>query len=190
MNALRLLGIGMCVILAFAGCGTKQQPDPALTAVGLPAGGGAGGDDWLNPMLVDGRGAAGGGSDLGLEGRSGAGTANMQRVENLFTPVLFDFDQSFVRPEFYPVLQQVYDYLRQNTATRLLIEGHCDWRGTTEYNMALGDRRANSVRAYLEQLGVPASRVETVSKGDLEASANADEAQMRKERRAALIILR
>lgn len=111
------------------------------------------------------------------------------RIENLFSPVYFDFDQSFVRPEDRPTLQEVADYLNANPSAQLLVEGHCDWRGTTEYNMALGDRRANSVTAYMAQLGIAADRLETVSKGDLEAVTEGSESDMNRDRRADLIII-
>ena len=79
------------------------------------------------------------------------------RLEGLFSPIYFDFDQSFIRPADRGALQEVAQYLNDNTGSKLLVEGHCDWRGTTEYNMALGDRRANSVTTYLEQIGVSAN---------------------------------
>jgi peptidoglycan-associated lipoprotein len=139
--------------------------------------------DWINPEDVA-RAEA-----LGLSTRApGMGEGN--RVENLFSPVYFDFDQSFIRPADRGTLQEVARHLGENPSDRLLVEGHCDWRGTTEYNMALGDRRATSVIAYLEQLGVSAGIMETVSKGDLEAVTEGNEEQMRQDRRADLVILR
>ena len=86
-------------------------------------------------------------------------------------------------------LQQAKEYLEKNPGFRLLLEGHCDWRGTAEYNLGLGDRRANSVKKYLQSIGVAADRVETLSKGSLEAAKNADEATMAKDRRVNLIVV-
>jgi peptidoglycan-associated lipoprotein len=57
------------------------------------------------------------------------------------------------------------NYLKRWTSVRFNIEGHCDERGTAEYNLGLGDRRANAVKAYLVELGVPADRITVVSKG-------------------------
>jgi peptidoglycan-associated lipoprotein len=111
------------------------------------------------------------------------------RLENLFSPVYFDFDQSFVRPADRGTLQEAAQYLDANPSAKLLVEGHCDWRGTTEYNMALGDRRAASVIAYLEQVGVSTDRMETVSKGDLEAMTEGTDDQMQLDRRGDLIII-
>jgi len=127
----------------------------------------------------------------GLEGRDPSmmlGEGN--RIENLFSPVYFDFDQSFIRPADRGNLQEAAAHMAANPADKLLVEGHCDWRGTTEYNMALGDRRAKSVTAYLQQLGVSADRMETVSKGDLEAMTEGTETQMQQDRRGDLIIVR
>ena len=130
-------------------------------------------------------------TDTGLQGRDPSmllGEGN--RIENLFSPVYFDFDQSFIRPSDRGTLQEVATHMSSNPADKLLVEGHCDWRGTTEYNMALGDRRATSVVAYLTQLGVSPDRMETVSKGDLEATTEGSEDQMQLDRRGDLIIVR
>lgn len=142
--------------------------------------------DWISPEDVA-RAEA-----LGLAMRDAAFDANGEgeRIEGLLPSVFFDFDQSFIRPEDRPALQEAYDYLRRNRGARLIIEGHCDWRGTTEYNMALGDRRARSVKQYLVQLGVADERIETVSYGDLQAETEADEARMARDRRADLIVVR
>ena len=154
-----------------------------MTAV---RGSGTGGSaDWINPEDIA-RAEA-----LGLSMRDAdmmAGQGN--RIEGLFSPVYFDFDQSFIRPADRGTLQEVARHLEENPSDQLLVEGHCDWRGTTEYNMALGDRRAGSVVAYLEQIGISPDRMETVSKGDLEATKEGTEAQMQQDRRADLIIVR
>lgn len=157
-----------------------------MTAVRSGSGMQSNSADWIDPSAVN---AA---SDLGLAMRDPAMSdlnAMDNRIENLFEPVLFEFDQSFIRPEDRPTLLEVYDYLLANPSARLLVEGHCDWRGTTEYNMALGDRRARSVSAYLTQLGADSQRIETVSKGDLEAVTEATDAQMARDRRADLVII-
>jgi peptidoglycan-associated lipoprotein len=170
--------------LLLTGCRT-QTPDPSMTAVRGQSQDGAGaGADWISPEDIERA------EGLGLSMRDPdmmGGDAN--RIENLFEPVYFDFDQSFIRPADRGTLQEVARHLEENPDRKLLVEGHCDWRGTTEYNMALGDRRARSVTAYLEQLGVPASRMETVSKGDLDAITEGTEEQMRRDRRADLVII-
>ena len=87
-------------------------------------------------------------------------------------------------------LQAAKDYLDKNPAQRLLLEGHCDWRGTAEYNLGLGDRRASRTKKYLMSIGVPADKLETLSKGSEEAKKNADAATMATDRRVDLVILK
>lgn len=94
-----------------------------------------------------------------------AGAAVTQEKPSPFQDILFDFDKSTVREDAKPILSAVADYMKKNKGAKLLIEGHADERGTSEYNMALGDRRAESARAYLASLGVPASALSTVSFG-------------------------
>ena len=80
--------------------------------------------------------------------------------------VHFDFDSSVLSAEAQQILLDKAQWLRRNSDASVTIEGHCDERGTNEYNLALGDRRANSVRAYLTDLGISASRMDTVSYGE------------------------
>lgn len=82
--------------------------------------------------------------------------------------VLFDYDQFNVRDDQRPALQRNADYLRRWTSVRATIEGHADTRGTNEYNLALGQRRATAVRDYLVNLGIAADRFVIVSKGEEE----------------------
>ncbi|MDO9116487.1 MAG: peptidoglycan-associated lipoprotein Pal [Nitrospira sp.] len=79
--------------------------------------------------------------------------------------VYFDFDQYTVRTEAQAVLEANARALKQDRAVKIMIEGHCDERGTLAYNMVLGERRANAAKRYLQELGVPASQLETVSYG-------------------------
>jgi peptidoglycan-associated lipoprotein len=79
--------------------------------------------------------------------------------------VYFDLDQSSLRSDARSILQQNYEAIRKNPSWELLVEGHCDQRGTTEYNLALGQRRAASVRAYYIGLGLSGSRIATISYG-------------------------
>jgi peptidoglycan-associated lipoprotein len=77
----------------------------------------------------------------------------------------FDLDSSQIRSDAQPILQKDGDWLKRWTSTKVTVEGHCDSRGSAEYNLALGERRAAAVRDYLVNLGVPASRIQVVSKG-------------------------
>jgi peptidoglycan-associated lipoprotein len=82
--------------------------------------------------------------------------------------VYFDFDQFVVREDQRPVLQKNAEWLRRWPSTRVAVEGHADSRGTAEYNLALGERRASAVRDYLIGLGIAGTRLEVVSKGEEE----------------------
>jgi peptidoglycan-associated lipoprotein len=77
----------------------------------------------------------------------------------------FDYDSAAIRTDARPVLEKDADFLKAYPSARVTIEGHCDERGSTEYNLALGQRRANAVKEYLVSLGVPADRLSTTSWG-------------------------
>ena len=77
----------------------------------------------------------------------------------------FELDSASIKDEGKASLTANATWLKRWTSTRINIEGHCDERGTAEYNLALGERRASAVKAYLVELGVPADRVVIVSKG-------------------------
>ncbi|MEI6668317.1 MAG: peptidoglycan-associated lipoprotein Pal [Acidobacteriota bacterium] len=79
--------------------------------------------------------------------------------------VFFDYDKSTLKDEARASIQKNADWLKRWTSTKILIEGHCDARGTSEYNMALGEKRAAAVRDYVASLGIGADRVMVVSKG-------------------------
>ena len=77
----------------------------------------------------------------------------------------FDFNKADIRSDAREALGKTGDFLRKYPQIRLTIEGHCDERGSTEYNLALGDRRASAVKQYLVSLGISADRLSTVSFG-------------------------
>jgi peptidoglycan-associated lipoprotein len=80
-------------------------------------------------------------------------------------PVFFDYDKSDIRADQMEVLQTDAQILKQ-IGNKVQIQGHCDERGTEEYNLALGDRRARMVREYLNSLGIDAARLDTISYGE------------------------
>ena len=84
--------------------------------------------------------------------------------ENLF-PVYFDFDQAGIRPDMVQVVTRDAEYLKTVAGKRVVIEGNTDERGTNEYNMALGERRAINVQQYLTNMGIDAGRMQTLSYG-------------------------
>jgi len=83
-----------------------------------------------------------------------------------FGEIHFDFDQYRIRPVDEAVLEDAAGWLKDNAGVRMLIEGHCDERGTNEYNMALGEQRALAARRYLIGLGIAAERISTISYGE------------------------
>jgi peptidoglycan-associated lipoprotein len=80
--------------------------------------------------------------------------------------VMFDYDQFTIREDQRSALQKNVNYMRKWMSIRVTVEGHADTRGTNEYNLALGQRRANGVREYLVGLGIAADRMAVVSKGE------------------------
>ena len=93
--------------------------------------------------------------------------ANENNVDDDFTAdrIHFDFDRFFIKSEFEPTLQKIAEYLQRNN-NDITIEGHCDDRGTTNYNIFLGNKRAESAKAYLVKMGVAANRIKVVSFGE------------------------
>ena len=83
------------------------------------------------------------------------------------TDIYFDFDKSNLKPEAQETLKKKAAFLRYNPSFALLIGGNCDNRGTEEYNLALGERRADSAKQYLIALGISDDRIKTISYGEL-----------------------
>ncbi len=142
-----LLGLVICC-LAFAGFGCRKRggtgDEPEVlgdgefekTGIEIDEG------DWQAPEAVD--------PELGA----------------VYTTVYFDRDKSFIRPEHRATLEAIADDLKANRGRHVRAVGHCCRLGTNEYNFALGDRRAESIRAYLVALGVQAERIHTLSEGE------------------------
>ena len=111
------------------------------------------------------------------------------RKEYTFEDVHFDFDRFNLRPDALKILDDAVATLQANPELKLLIEGHTCNIGTTEYNMALGERRAASARDYLISRGIAASRLSTVSYGEERPKHDNSRAETRKlNRRAALVV--
>lgn len=93
-------------------------------------------------------------------------TLNELNATEPLMPVFFNYDESEILPAGRTALQQNAQWMQRWSSTEVRIEGHCDERGTNEYNLALGDERAAAVRDYMVSLGIPASRVTAVSRGE------------------------
>jgi peptidoglycan-associated lipoprotein len=92
-------------------------------------------------------------------------TLDQLNAEKPLGDVLFDYDSAEIRADARGLLQMNADWMKKWTGTQIMLEGHADSRGSSEYNLALGSRRANSARDYMVSLGVPATRITVVSKG-------------------------
>lgn len=183
----KALFILISAAVVLSGCTKKpKRADPSATTLGQ---GGSGGI--LNPSDP----LNFGGTQIedpytALTGRGDGIIEDGKTIRGLLQPVYFAFNQSAIAGAERTKLQAAQSYLNEHPEQSLLLEGHCDWRGTAEYNLGLGDRRANAALQYLISLGVDASRLQTLSKGDLEAVENADEATMNNDRRVDLVILK
>jgi peptidoglycan-associated lipoprotein len=136
---LRSLSVLAAAILLLAAC--KQTPETGAATGGAAAAAGAPGA--AAP-------AAGSREDF---------------IQNVGDRVYFDFDRSDIKPEGQQTLQRQATWLKQYPNVTVTIEGHCDERGTREYNLALGNRRANAAKNALVALGVSAARIKTISYG-------------------------
>jgi len=92
-------------------------------------------------------------------------SAVIQALQRELQDIHFDFDKYDLTENARNILSQNAKILQGNTRVKVIVEGHCDERGTVEYNLALGEKRANSTRDYLVSLGIPSSRLQTVSYG-------------------------
>ena len=169
-------------LVVFAGCTKKPKPAPTDT----------------NPMGTSSQvaptnmGNLTDASATGLQQRDGVIEDDMT-IRGLpeLQSVFFDFDRSAVKQSERAKITAAADYIKKNTQYRgLLLEGHCDWRGTSEYNLALGDRRAQAVKKFLESLGIPADKLQILSKGSLGATEKGTEEQMSKDRRVEFVVLK
>lgn len=180
--------LAMMLLIAF-GCAKKQEvkstdtaPSAAPSAAGKEAAPGGIATETLKPETPS-------TADRERLAAAEAGAAVTQEKPSPFQDIHFDYNKALIREDAKSVLSSVADYLKKNKGAKLLIEGHCDERGTPEYNMALGDRRAESAKAYLASLGVPASALSTVSLGkEKPLDSGHDEASWAKNRRAHFVL--
>uniref|UniRef100_UPI0040560F8E peptidoglycan-associated lipoprotein Pal n=1 Tax=Candidatus Electronema sp. TaxID=2698783 RepID=UPI0040560F8E len=157
----------LCVFMALAaplsltGCGKKKPAGADEAAAGAAAASDsqAGGE---GPGLDEPLESAG----AGLYGQGQDGVFSEGRTSGPLLPVYFDYDSSRIQGDQVSRIEHNGDFLKENAGKKVRIEGNCDERGTREYNLALGERRANAAKKYLVRLGVDAGRVTTVSWGE------------------------
>jgi peptidoglycan-associated lipoprotein len=141
---------GLCLVVALSsltGCKSLKK-NPA----------GVYGSDGL---YGDGMGGIGMGG-IAMSDRFTGGTEH----PGMFAPVYFDYDSSLVAAAERSKVETVAQHLKQNNSVAVIIEGNCDERGSNEYNLALGERRAQAIRDYLASLGIGADRIQTKSYGE------------------------
>ena len=186
-SALRAAALLTTVVLAAAACGKKKapiaRPTTPLTPVAStvpdrpPTPPEALGDANIVPP-----------EPVREDGVSSASLDDLNRTSPL-RPVFFDLDSSDLSAEGQRILDGNAAVLKQHGSWTITIEGHCDERGSAEYNLALGERRALTARAYLISLGLPADRLRTVSYGkEFPFDPGHDEAAYAKNRRAHFVI--
>jgi peptidoglycan-associated lipoprotein len=158
------------LLLASAGCSKKK----------IDAGQGAGGSDAYAAGRSGTEGDLAGGQGSGLnkfgKGDDAARKARLRdrlasdpefrkAVDDITERIYFDYDSNTIRADAQPILRKKADLLKRYNDVNIVVEGHCDSRGTSEYNLALGERRARSAYEYMIQLGVSPERMSIVSFG-------------------------
>ncbi|HET7674707.1 MAG TPA: peptidoglycan-associated lipoprotein Pal [Gammaproteobacteria bacterium] len=176
--SVKSIGAGFCVLtlgLVLAGCGGQSAVQPA------PGGAAAGNESQTSGMN---QGAMGEGQPLTQNQPAATETRPAQNV------VYFDFDQSDIKPQYTDLLTQTSNYLVAHPDVHVRLEGYTDERGTKAYNIALGDRRAQSVKRFLMLQGVADNQMETVSYGEEDpADPGHNEAAWAKNRRVVIVYL-
>jgi len=161
---LLLISLAFFLVLNVGGCSKKKVSDEEM-GVGAedtaPKPGEPGYEKIYEEGMakdesLDAQGAMGGKTHEVLEGRTSAP----------LLPIYFDFDKSNIKAEQRDRLEKNASMLKQNQSSRIRIEGNCDERGNNEYNMALGERRAQSAKKYLVNLGIHNDRMHTISYGE------------------------
>ena len=111
--------------------------------------------------------------------------------QGVLKTIYFDFDRYSIRDEFKEALRQNTQWIKDHPGFNVVVEGHCDERGTGEYNLALGDRRASTTKQYLASLGVSSSRLRTLSYGEERPAVDGhDESAWSRNRRANFLIVK
>lgn len=133
-------------------------------------------------------------TDVGLDGGSLSQTGDRfsgPEERGLFDSVYFDYDSSQIKSSESPKVEAVSSAMSSDANMVLIVEGHCDERGSAEYNIALGERRALAVRAYLVGLGVSADRIQTKSFGEEKpADSGTSEESWSKNRRGEFVVIK
>ncbi len=134
--------------------------------------------------------AAEGAFEKSLVGKKERGIEGEVFETKLLKDIHFDFDKYEVRRGDEEILKENVAWLKKNPKTKVQVEGHCDERGTVEYNLALGERRANHVKQFLVSLGIASDRISTISYGkERPLERGHDEEAWAKNRRVHFVVL-
>lgn len=183
----RFVLLTVLLALPLSACSRREPPVPPEPTLPDTAGQGARRAAELERMRQDSIARASAAADADARRRAEEAAARARAV--LEEVVHFDYDEADLRADAQEVLGRKVPILRANPGVRIRIVGHTDERGSLEYNLALGMRRANSVREYLAGFGVDGSRFETTSMGeDSPVSAGANEQAWAQNRRAEFVI--
>lgn len=129
--------------------------------------------------------------EAGVTQETGPKETTIEDITRMMQPVFFDYDKSDIRDDQTAALQNNASVLKQNPTANVLIEGHCDERGTVEYNLALGDRRAKTAKDYLVNLGIAENRISVISYGESRPFADGhDEDAWHQNRRAQFVAVK
>ena len=196
MTSLKQVGLVLIALMAATLTGCKTKPKNITPIPGGNAGVAGSG----SLLGRDSSGTVNGGGDVVTVDQSGnIGLSDLEEFENMLMDrdalaaqtVYFEVDRSEIHPDDLGKVEAVAGILAQDAQNKVLIEGHCDERGTEEYNRALGERRALSVRDALSGLGVSADRVRTMSYGeDRPADPGLNDAAYSRNRRGEFVLLK
>ena len=166
------LVVAVCLLLALAtGCAKKKIASGLEGTEGMAGGTGQGGFGTEEELSGNRQGAIDEEALLDQEA-AGAGTgsgltlADESMARFINEVIQFEYDSAVLMPTAQEILRSKAQWMRDNPDTRVIIEGHTDSRGTGEYNLALGDRRAASARFFLTELGIAGDRINTISYGE------------------------
>lgn len=125
------------------------------------------------------------------KGQAAEGSGSVEELQARMKDIFFDYDRYDIREDAKPVLREIAAMLSRAMDIKVIVEGHCDSRGTNEYNLALGDRRAKSAKDYLVSLGISSGRIEVVSYGEEKPlCTDENETCWGKNRRAHFVLIR
>jgi peptidoglycan-associated lipoprotein len=160
-----LMGIAFCLVLNVSGC-AKKKVTADESGVGAEETALKPGDPGYEKIYEEGMAATDESLDTQASMKGRAHEVLEGRTSAPLLPIYFDFDKSNIREDQRDRMEKSAAVLKQNQSMRVRIEGNCDERGTNEYNMALGERRAQSAKKYLMNLGIHGDRMHTISYGE------------------------